>query len=351
MSVKPAITVVTCMRNEGPFVVEWLAHLRRLGVQRVLVYTNDCRDGTEDLLDALSSEGVIHVRQGRALGDSDEGRTPQWRAMAAAWDHPVCAGADWLLHIDPDEYIAIDGGHDLPAFLARTPEAQAIALPWRLFGCNGRLNAGSGTTPERFPLAAPPGVAYPALASYFKTLFRRDGPFDGFGIHRPRQTSAPVFLDDCGRRDDDLARAARRILLWRAGNPPDGRQVQLNHYSTRSVHEFLVKRERGLPNHVGKAIDLEYWVERNFNQVACRMFTPQLPAMTDEITCLRVHPAVAAAEERCRAWHRAELARILATPEGARFCGRLALAATSQAPDPALGRALVAQTRKAQATR
>ncbi|SFI20312.1 glycosyltransferase family 2 protein [Jannaschia pohangensis] len=345
----PRITVVTCLRDEGSFLVDWVAHLRALGVDRVLAYTNDCRDGTEALVEALAPEGVIHCPQGDILGDG--GAKPQWRAMADAWDHPACAEADWLLHIDPDEYIALNGPTDLPGLIDAMPGAEAIALPWRLFGCAGRLEAGDGSTPVRFDRAAPPGMAFPALGSFIKTLFRRDGPFAGFGIHRPQQSRPPVFCDDTGRRDDDLAADGKRILLWRGGIVVEDRLVQLNHYSTRSIHEFLVKRGRGLPNHVGKAIDLEYWVERNFNETRCAMIKPQLPVLAQVAARLRALPGVAGAEGAARDWHRAALSQVLATPEGAKLCGRLVLAAGSRAPEAGLGRMLLAQYAAAQKAR
>ncbi|WP_299817055.1 glycosyltransferase family 2 protein [uncultured Jannaschia sp.] len=338
-----SIAVVTCLRDEGPYVVDWLAHLRALGVGRVLAFTNDCRDGTGALLDALAPVGVVHVPQGDVLGR--DGPAPQWRAMAAAWTHEVCTGADWLLHLDVDEFVALDGAATLPELVGGMPGAEAIALPWRLFGSAGRLEAGTGSVPERFDRAAPPGLAYPALASFFKTLFRRAGPFTGFGIHRPRQSAPPVFFDDTGGRDDALSADPKRILLWRGGMAPEGRRVQLNHYAVRSIHEFLLKRARGLPNHTGKVPGLEYWVERNFNQTTCGMIGPQLPVMRAEASRLRDLPGVAAAEAAARDWHRATRDRVLATEDGLRLCGRLVLAGGSLAPSPRLGRALLGMAR------
>ena len=339
MDSSPRIAIVTCLRDEGPFLMEWIAHLRALGVTSVLAFTNDCRDGTEALLDALAPAGVTQVPQGEVLAAG--GKAPQWRAMEAAWAHPVCRDADWLAHLDPDEYVALDGPRSLPELIGSMPGAEAIALPWRLFGSAGRVAPGAGTTPARFPRAAPAGLAYPPLASCFKTLFRRDGPFTGFGIHRPAQSAPPVLFDDTGRRDDALARAPERIILWRAGRAPEGRRVQLNHYSTRSVHEFLVKAGRGLPNHTGRSIGLDYWVERNFNETRCTMIEPQLAALEVEAARLRAMPGVAAAEAETRAWHAARLREILRTPEGTRLYGHLALAAGSLAPAPALGRSLM----------
>ncbi|MEM9795674.1 MAG: glycosyltransferase family 2 protein [Pseudomonadota bacterium] len=335
----PRITVVTCLRNEGPYLVDWLAHLRAIGVDTMLAFTNDCDDGTEALLEALAPAGIAHRPQGRIAGEA--GPRPQWRALSAAWDDPAIHGAEWLLHLDCDEWIALAPAGDLSDLIGQMDGAQAIALPWRLFGHDGRIEAGSGMVAERFRRAAPAGMAFPALGSFIKTLFRRDGPFDGLGVHRPRQSAPPIFYDDTGTRDDALARHPDRILLWRGGQAPDRRLVQLNHYSTRSVHEFLLKRDRGLPNRRGKAIDLTYWVERNFNTVRCTMIDGQLAGIRAEAASLRDLPGVAAAEAASVAWHRMRLAEILATPAGAKLCGRLVLAGGSDVPNAATGRGLL----------
>ena len=42
--------IVTCMKNEGPFILEWIAYHRMIGVDDFLVYTNDCDDGTDSLV-------------------------------------------------------------------------------------------------------------------------------------------------------------------------------------------------------------------------------------------------------------------------------------------------------------
>ena len=39
--------IVTAMKNEGPFILEWAAYHLSIGFDRFLVYTNDCDDGTD----------------------------------------------------------------------------------------------------------------------------------------------------------------------------------------------------------------------------------------------------------------------------------------------------------------
>jgi hypothetical protein len=45
--------IVTTMKNEGPFILEWLAYHRAIGVEDFLIYTNDCSDGTDTMLELL----------------------------------------------------------------------------------------------------------------------------------------------------------------------------------------------------------------------------------------------------------------------------------------------------------
>ena len=48
------------MRNEGPFIVEWLCWYRMLGFTDVVVVTNNCTDHSPHLLDALQAAGLVH---------------------------------------------------------------------------------------------------------------------------------------------------------------------------------------------------------------------------------------------------------------------------------------------------
>ena len=58
------ITSVTSVRDEGPYLLEWLAWHRLLGVTDFLVASNDCRDGCDRLLDVLAGHGVLrHLPQ------------------------------------------------------------------------------------------------------------------------------------------------------------------------------------------------------------------------------------------------------------------------------------------------
>ena len=51
------LCLVTCARDDGLHLLEWLAHHRSIGVELVFVYTNDNIDGSDELLRALAAAG------------------------------------------------------------------------------------------------------------------------------------------------------------------------------------------------------------------------------------------------------------------------------------------------------
>ena len=81
----------------------------------VLVYSNDCSDGTDLMLDRLAELGwLTHIRN---PGPHDKG--PQWEALRQADRHPLRRAADWIMVFDVDEFVNIHvGDRTIPALLA-----------------------------------------------------------------------------------------------------------------------------------------------------------------------------------------------------------------------------------------
>ena len=180
----PRILAILTVKNEGAFLLDWLAHHRAAGFTDFLVLSNDCDDGTDRMLDRLSDLGwLTHVSN-----DSPHGKGPQWTALALADAHPLKAAADWVLVLDIDEFVNVHAGdRTVQALLAALPEATAIPLTWRLFGNCGLRAYEDRPVTEQFLRAAPAVMGWPWRAAMFKTLFRNDGSYGKLGVHRPRQ--------------------------------------------------------------------------------------------------------------------------------------------------------------------
>lgn len=295
------IVCLTAMRNEGPYLLEWLAWQRLIGVTDFLVYSNDCEDGTDAMLDALAREDVLRHAPNPAV----EGKSLQWSALKAGWDHPLRKSADWMMIADVDEFPVIHRGDRRLAdlFAAVPANTDAVALPWRLFGASGLDSLADAPVTAQLTRSAPPDLLHPIAGTFFKSLFR-PAAFSGAGVHRPKhkKDSRPVWVGGNGVALPDVY-AANDKRLSLLGVHAARTLVEMHHYSLRSARAFVVKSERGLPNRTGKNIDLTYWVERNYNSIDNRAALPMQDRLTDEIARLKSLPGIAALHERAVQWH------------------------------------------------
>ena len=87
------ITAVSMMKDEGPFVLEWIAHHLAVGFTDIVVYTNDCSDGTDTMLMRLEDLGLAYHRVNRI----PEGLRPQPSAINYAQDEELVGDSDWVM--------------------------------------------------------------------------------------------------------------------------------------------------------------------------------------------------------------------------------------------------------------
>jgi Glycosyl transferase family 2 len=257
---------VLCVRNEGAFVLDWLAHHRAVGFTDFLVFSNDCADGTDQMLDRLQAMGLVtHIRN---TNHGDKG--PQWSALRLADTHPLMAQSAWVLVLDIDEYVNIHVGRRRLADLWEAlPKATAIPLTWRMFGNAGVVAYKDRPIPQIFTLAAPSVLYWPWRAQMFKTLFRNDGSYRRLGVHRPRnpdptRMGAQTWYDGSGR---ELPAIYHQEKVLSPMGVDSHRLVQLNHYALGSMEGYLLKCDRGRANREGTPFDMGYWVDRNFSDV------------------------------------------------------------------------------------
>lgn len=273
-----SILFVTAMRNEAIHLTEWIAHHRALGVDHFLIYTNDCDDLTTDILDQFAAEGIV-TRVQTPIGE----KPVQWRALKAASSHKRVKNADWVAFVDCDEFFSLAPTFgSLSEFLGQFGATDAVAVAWRLFGSSGIESWDQGLTTERFVRAAPLDISLPS-AWFCKSIFRPSA-FGSLGVHRPQQKkdTVPRWIDGAGQPLPEVfSQNQKRINLF--GLQTKQPLIQLNHYSLRSAEEFLLKRQRGLPNHTKRALDLAYWVERNWNSVEEKGMSRHLEATKAEI--------------------------------------------------------------------
>ncbi len=315
--------IVTTMKNEGPFILEWLAYHRMIGVDDFLIYTNDCTDGTDTMLDLLQAKGFVQHRENPFR---ETGLKPQHAALQAAESEPIMQNCGWGICMDVDEFIDIKiGDGTLAALYSAMGEANMIALTWRLFG-----NADIGLYQDRFLLeqfdrCAPEIVRKPHQAWGFKTLFRNIDIYKKLGVHRPKGLK-PDLWDRVNWLNGSGQPLPREMFRngWRSTLETYGYDwVQLNHYAVRSAESFLVKRDRGRVNHVDRDQGLNYWFRMNHNGEQDGSIQRMIPALQAEYDRLLADPDIRAIHDHAVAAHKVKIAELLETENYRTFYAEL----------------------------
>ncbi|MFE3837260.1 glycosyltransferase family 2 protein [Pseudogemmobacter sonorensis] len=262
------VTAVSMMKDEGPFVLEWIAHHLAVGFSRIVVYTNDCSDGTDDMLIRLEELGLAHHRR-NVIGP---GLRPQPSALNHAQDEPLVGESDWVLVFDADEFLCIrygDGTLD-PLLDAVTAQgANGLVITWRIFGSGGVQDWSRAPVTEQYLRAAPKdwnkgwGV---------KTLFKFDPEHWKLGIHRPKmknkwlETGYPdgvKWLNGSGRPMEDYF----KFRGWRSITRTIGYDwVQMNHYAVKSIDSYAIRKFRGNVNLKKDKYNSDYWSLQDRNE-------------------------------------------------------------------------------------
>ena len=329
--------IVTAMKNEGPFILEWAAYHLSIGFDRFLVYTNDCDDGTDAIWERMAELGHgAHV-----VNDRIRQRGVQKTALMRADDHPLRAEAEWLSCLDCDEFLNIRRGEGrLDDLFAHSPDAHLHIISWRRFGAAGVIGFADRPVTEQFTRAMPEECPYPFHNYGLKSIWRADAPYARIGVHRPLDPD-PALLDTItvvngAGRELPMYRDKR---LWLLPEIAGFEGAQVNHYALRSAQSFLVKRDRGLPNSKVTDLDLSYWAERNFNAVEEVSIARRLPAMQEKLAELMADRTLADLHARAVDAHRRKIAELMEQPETLKLFLQLIATETGVVP-PAMARRL-----------
>jgi hypothetical protein len=302
------IVLVATMRNEGPFILEWVAYHLAVGFTEIVICTNDCVDESPRLLERLHEVlPVAHLAN--PVGPDEE---PQLAAYRRAEALSAVRDADWLMVLDADEFLNIHvGGGTVPDLLDAVPDATAFLLNWRLFGNSGHEEWRPGFVCERFTRAAAAGD--PVNLS-FKTLFTRS---DAYGCKL--LPHGPAYADEARLAELRYVNgagvlvppyfAANRGFLQSEPELVSWKLAQVNHYNTRSREDYLVKHERGGGLAISWELD-QSWAAFNKNDETDLSIASKLPRAKEIFNALLADDELRTRHARCCALYRTHIAAL-----------------------------------------
>jgi hypothetical protein len=222
-------------RDEGPYLREWIAFHRLMGVERFYLYNNrSSDDGHREALAPYVDEGVVVLHE---WPDCLPANVVTGEAVqTATFQHCLQNYGDrsrWITFLDLDEFLFSPSGRPLPEVLREYERWPGVGVNWAVYGPSGHRSMPSGPVIENFvrrtdereynrhikSIADPRRVQNFCLAHFF--VYHGDLRFAVDENHRP--------ID--GR---PLSKTAEVSF----------ERLRVNHYQTKSEEEMRRKLSR-----------------------------------------------------------------------------------------------------------
>ncbi|MBR1421276.1 MAG: glycosyltransferase family 2 protein [Selenomonadaceae bacterium] len=227
------IAIALIVKNESPYIEEWLEYHYKIGIDRFYIYDNDSEDRSElkKILEPWIAQKIVEYVE-----------FPGNKSQMIVYDEIVYQhrfDCRYIGFLDADEFLVPKQNRSLleivdEIFKLPPPPENLIAgfgINWRIFGSNGQDRKIDGGVLERFTLRNPDSLK---ANLHVKTIVNPRRVYWYLQPHNPIYYSNCLCVNENGRiiqNHENLENTAEKI--------------QINHYFTKSREEFEIKRLRG----------------------------------------------------------------------------------------------------------
>lgn len=245
------LSVVCCVKDEAPYILEWIEYHLLQGVDHFYVYNNNGSDNTEELLKPYIDKGLItwHIY-------------PGLRKQKEIYNHAIQNYKNqsrWMAFIDVDEFIVPKNNQKLSDIIRNHEDKNQIIIHWVQYGTSNHQYKTDGLVIERFTMHQT-GVHKQTKA-----------------IVNPRKVvSAGVHFHPTLGKEIDLNKTD-------SSNELNTNIIQINHYCVKSVEEFKIKQNKGRATSVGK-ITSDWFELNNRNEENDDLMAQYVPILKERLS-------------------------------------------------------------------
>lgn len=227
---KNKLSFVAIVKNEAPYIIEWIEFHKLVGVDKFYIYDNESSDNLKELLQPYIKSGIVvyHSSPGKRMQNvvyTDAIRRYQNESK-------------YMGFIDIDEFVVPNEDNSLydivDDILTKKEHAAGVAINWRIYGSNGHIKKPDGLVIENYKYRAKNKFN---ANKHIKTICN---PRKVVEFKLPHY---PVYNKDYHNIDEDGN-------IVNGPFNPEGKckRIRINHYFTKSKIEYVLKASRGKAN-------------------------------------------------------------------------------------------------------
>ena len=220
------LSICAVYRDEAPYLREWVAFHRVVGVERFFLYNNNSTDDHRAALAPYIDEGVVVPHD-----------WPDWPAQMQTYDDCLKRYRDesrWIAFIDLDEFLFSPTGRPVPEILTGFEQWPGVGVNWAVYGSSGHKTKPEGLVIENYVRRSDNDD----LNRHIKSIAdpRRVRAF--CSPHFFMYNGEPgVAVDETGQLVGDPRPSMSKGLSYSL--------LRVNHYMTKSDEEHHAKIARG----------------------------------------------------------------------------------------------------------
>jgi hypothetical protein len=236
---KSYLAVCATYKDHAAYLQEWIQFHRLVGVERFFLYDNESADEHEDVLAPYVEGGIVEVRH----WPSPAHAVNHW-GLRFAFDDCLARHRDdarWIAFIDIDEFLFSPTGRQLPDVLRGFEQFSGVEVSVLAFGPSGHRAKPSGLVIESY-LRRRSYMSQETDLEHVKSIVdptRVDRTLNAHGFYY----ADGYAVYENGERANAEVPGSKTF--------PTASLLRVNHYLTKSVHEYEAKRAQwqalGLP--------------------------------------------------------------------------------------------------------
>ncbi|AEJ23363.1 hypothetical protein WKK_02445 [Weissella koreensis KACC 15510] len=243
--------VVAIVKNESPYLKEWIEFHKLVGVDIFYIYDNESDDNIMEVLQPYIDQGLVKYK-------FIKGKKQQLAVYNEAIEQ-YRNDVRWLAIIDADEFIVpVEKENILDMMNSLDISFSQILVGWLIYGSNGLKKKPKGLVTDNFK--------YHARSEFIA---------DYKPILNPRlvlKVGSPHWATIIGKTIDENGKR-----IWNYpyhtkiyAEPASKNKIRINHYYSKSLEEFIKKSKRGYADNGSSdrlARDMDAFHEHDQNYV------------------------------------------------------------------------------------
>lgn len=240
------LSVVCIVKNEATYISEWINYYISVGIDHFYIYDNDSTDNLRYVLSKYGDKVTYSKMSGKLRQlDAYNDALNKYRYVTK-----------YMAVVDADEFIYCPlGNHKIFPLvnnILKNSYVGGLAINWLIFGSSGYADRPKGLVTDKFVYRANTNFS---KNHHIKTIFNPRKVFYFSITHYPNYLPGYIAVDENLHRVSGAF--SRNVSV---------KKIRINHYYCKSRQEYLLKRNRGAGDVLGKR-NLDEFEEHDKNDI------------------------------------------------------------------------------------